>query len=76
MVQLHFGFVVFNEGTGNQNIRPLVAASLQGLEAQAFAYGLRLQGHDYVSSIDDLEDHDEEMISEKEYTLQQRKEAV
>mgnify|MGYP003136965974 CR=1 FL=1 len=63
---VHFGYVIFNEGTPNQNVRVLLAASAEGLEAQARLFKLRLRGDDYVNSYDDLEDYDEECIAELE----------
>tara|TARA_R110002110_G_scaffold10882_2_gene53345 strand:+ start:1407 stop:1652 length:246 start_codon:yes stop_codon:yes gene_type:complete len=73
MVQIHFGYVIFFDGTDKQYICPLVAASLQGLRAQAFNMGLKLKFSDYISSIDDLEEYDNDMMSEMEYALHSAK---
>jgi hypothetical protein len=73
-IAIHFGHVVFNEGTGNEQVRVLVAASLEGLEAQATIFGVRLRNEDYVFT-EDLEDYDLEVISEVEYN-RKNKEAV
>ena len=64
--QIHFGYIVFNEGTGNEQVRVLVAASAEGLEAQARLMKLRLRSDDYINCIDDLVDYDQECIAELE----------
>lgn len=74
---VHFGYVIFNEGAPDQNIQVLVAASEEGLEAQASILGLRLHRADFISTYDDLEDHDLECISELKWQrAQKQKEAV
>ena len=67
MSRIYFGYIVTNEGTPRQNVRVLVAASVRGLEAQAYLMGERLRGDDYISSFDDLHDYDEECIDEARY---------
>mgnify|MGYP003652866816 CR=1 FL=1 len=62
MSQIHFGYVLFDEGTDNESVRVLLAASLAGLEAQAYLLGLRLRMEDYVNEYYDLEAHDEESL--------------
>ena len=62
MSQIHFGYVLFDEGTDNESVRVLVSASLAGLEAQAYLLGLRLRMEDYVTEYSDLEDYDVENI--------------
>ena len=62
MSQIHFGYVLFDEGTDNESVRVLVSASSAGLEAQAHLLGLRLRMEDYVTEYSDLEDYDVENI--------------
>jgi hypothetical protein len=63
-IQIHFGYVIFNEGTKRQQVRVLIAASEEGLEAQAMLLKERLRGEDYISNVDDLDYYDEECIVE------------
>lgn len=67
MSQIHFGYVLFDEGTDNESVRVLLAASLAGLEAQAHLLGLILRMEDYVNEYYDLESHDEESLYEVEH---------
>ena len=64
--QVHFGYVIFEEGTEREQVRVLVAASYEGLEAHARYFGLRLRCDDYVSNYFDLEEYDNEVIAEME----------
>lgn len=66
MSRIYFGYVVRNEGTGNQQVIPLIAASEKGLYAQARMFGLRLRGEDFVCSYEELQEFDEETIYELE----------
>lgn len=65
-IQIHFGYVIDKEGTPDAQVRVLVSASEEGLEAQARLLKLRLRGEDWISSVDDLVDYDEECIAELE----------
>ena len=67
MSQIHFGYVLVGEGTDNEQVRVLVAASHAGLEAQAHQIGLRLRCDDYVTDYSTLEDYDAETIYEVEH---------
>jgi hypothetical protein len=62
MSTIHFGYVVFDEGTPEQSVRVLIAQSLEGLEAQAYNFGKRLRREDWVR-VEDLEDYDAEEIA-------------
>ena len=70
-MQIHFGYIVTDEGTPRQNVRVLVSSSAEGLEAQARLMNASLKGDDYISSIDDLVDYDEECIAELKYTKEE-----
>ena len=73
---VHFGYVIRYDGLPDLHIQVLVAASLEGLEAQASCLGLRLHRADYISTYDDLEDYDLECISELEYQRAQQQKEV
>jgi len=66
MSRIYFGYVIENEGTGNQRVRVLLASCYEGLENQARILRLRLRGDDYVNSYQDLEEYDEEVLWELE----------
>ena len=68
MSKIHFGYIIFDEGTPRAQVRVLIASSERGLENQARYFGARLRGEDFILSYQDVEDYDEEI----EWELQEK----
>lgn len=66
MSKIHFGYIIFDEGTPKAQVRVLIASSEQALENQARYFNQRLRGEDYILSYQDVEDYDQEIEWELE----------
>ena len=64
-MNIHWGYVIQNEGTENQQVRVLVGTTQEGLENQARYLGLRLRSDDYTD-YESLQDWEQEVEWELE----------
>lgn len=61
--KIHYGYIMMDEGTPNQQVRVLLATTLEGLETQAKYFGARLRRDDYCSVVD-IDEFAQEIIEE------------